>query len=218
MKRKLWLEVVAALALALLAGPVDMMAQEAVIGIKGGFDSYDLRWKPDSVAPSLENKTGFLGGAFGGLTFTRVLGVQAEVLYSQRKVRDRDEDSNLEVSYWEVPLLLTAKFPIEGTSLRPILFAGPSLSFESKCEVSGEMEGVNRTFDCDGPQVAVERTKTDWAIVFGGGVDYPVGALLIGGEWRYGLGLTNLNDSDSRDVETVKSRSWAILLSVGYRL
>ena len=91
------------------------------------------------------------------------------------------------------------------------------MSFESKCEVSGEENGTTVTLDCDDPGLEVERTKTDWAIVFGVGVDYPVGNFLVGGEWRYNLGLTNLNsDSATQSFETVKGRSWAILLTVGY--
>ncbi len=144
-------------------------------------------------------------------------GLQLEALYSQRRVTDQDEDVDLKFSYFEIPLLFTVKFSVADTPMRPILFAGPSISFESKCEVSGEEDGTTVSFDCDDPEVAVERKKTDWAAVFGVGVDYPVGDFLIGGEWRYNLGLTNLNDdSETSSFETVKSRGWAILLTVGY--
>lgn len=101
--------------------------------------------------------------------------------------------------------------------MRPIVFAGPSVSFESKCEVSGEELGTQVTFDCDDPDIEIQRKTTDWAIVFGVGVDYPVGNFLIDGEWRYNLGLTNLNDdSETSSLETIKSRSWALMVTVGY--
>jgi hypothetical protein len=205
------------LALTLFAGPADSVAQEAVVGIKGGIDSYNLSWKPDSIAPSIGHKTGFVGGLFGGFMFSEMAGLQLEALYSQRRVTDQDEDVDLKSSYFEIPLLFTVKFSVADTPMRPILFAGPSISFESKCEVSGEEDGTTVSFDCDDPEVAVERKQTDWAAVFGVGVDYPVGDFLIGGEWRYNLGLTNINDdSETSSFETVKSRGWAILLTVGY--
>ena len=215
-KRRM-LAATAALALAMMVMPAGSHAQEAVIGIKGGINSYDLSWKPDSIAPSIGHKTGFVGGLFGGVMFTKVAGLHLEALYSQRSVTEQDSDVDLNFAYFEIPLLFTAKFSIADTPMRPILFAGPSVSFESKCEVSGEENGAIVTFDCDDPEIEIERAKTDWAIVFGVGVDYPVGNFLIGGEWRYNLGLTNLNnDSDTSSFETVKTRSWAILLTVGY--
>ncbi|MCK5447099.1 MAG: PorT family protein [Gemmatimonadetes bacterium] len=208
-----------AVTLALMTAPTDGLAQEAVVGIKGGINSYNLSWKPDSIAPDIGGQTGFVGGLFGGVMFTRVVGVQLEALYSQRSVLDQEDDVDLKTTYFEIPLLFTAKFPVGGTAIRPILFAGPSVSFESKCEVSGELEpeGSRMTFDCDDPMVQVENKKTDWALVLGVGVDYPLGKFLIGAEWRYNLGLTNLNnDSDSSSYETVKTRMWALLLTVGY--
>lgn len=217
-KRRI-LTATAALALLVAAIPAAGHAQEAVIGIKGGIDSYNLSWKPDSLAPSIGHQTGFVGGLFGGVMFTKVAGLQLEALYSQRNVKDQDDDVRLESAYFEIPLLFTAKFSVADTQMRPILFAGPSVSFESKCQVSGEDDGTTVTFDCDDEEIQVDRTKTDWAIVFGVGIDYPVGNFLIGGEWRYNLGLTNLNsNSDTSDFETVKTRSWAILLTVGYPL
>ncbi len=217
-KRRI-LTATAALALVVAAIPSGGHAQEAVIGIKGGIDSYNLSWKPDSIAPSIGHQTGFVGGLFGGVMFTKVAGLQLEALYSQRNVKDQDDDVRLESAYFEIPLLFTAKFSVADTPMRPILFAGPSVSFESKCQVSGEAGGTTLTLDCDDEEIQVERTKTDWAVVFGVGVDYPVGNFLIGGEWRYNLGLTNLNsNSDTSDFETVKTRSWAILLTAGYPL
>ena len=217
-KRRM-LTATAALALAVMTMPAAGHAQEAVIGIKGGIDSYNLNWKPDSIAPPIGHKTGFVGGLFGGVMFTKVAGLQLEALYSQRNVTEQEADLDLNFAYFEIPLLFTAKFSVAETPMRPILFAGPSVSFESKCQVSGEDNGTTVTLDCDDDEIQIERTKTEWAVVFGLGIDYPVGNFLLGAEWRYNLGLTNLNnDSDTSDFETVKTRSWAILLTVGYPL
>lgn len=218
MDGKGWVGVgVIGMALALAGTPGDVSAQEAVVGIKGGIDSYSVSWSPDSIAPSIGHKTGFIGGVFGGVTFTSVIGLQLEALYSGRSIVDQDSDTRLSTDYFEVPLLVTAKFPLESTLMRPILFAGPSVSFQSKCELSGELEGTELTVDCDDPRADVQTEDTDWGIVFGAGVDYPLGDFLIGGEFRYNLGLTNLNaDEETSGFETVKGRMWAILLTVGY--
>jgi hypothetical protein len=216
-KRWMWLAALG-FALAVVAAPGDAAAQEAVVGVKGGINSFDLSWKPDSLATSIGHKTGFVGGLFGGYTFSGAFGVQIEALYSRRSVVDQDDDARLSTSYFEIPLLITAKFPVADTDMRPILFAGPSVSFQSKCEVSGDIGATEATFDCDDEMVNVELKDSDWAIVFGAGVDYPLGDFLFGGEFRYNLGLTNLNDdADTRSFETVKTRMWALLLSLGYR-
>jgi hypothetical protein len=147
------------LALALVTVPAEGQAQEAVVGIKGGIDSYNLSWSPDSIAPTIGHKTGFVGGLFGGVTFTKVAGVQLEVLYSQRNIVDQDDDVDLKSAHFEIPLLFTAKFPVEGTPMRPIVFAWPSVSFESKCEVSGEELGTQVTFTVGPGAVAGHRGR-----------------------------------------------------------
>lgn len=215
MNRIWWIGVgTLAFMVAMIAAPAPIAAQDAVIGIKGGINSYSVAVDPDDPEISIGHKTGFSGGVFGGVTLTGVVGLQLEGLYTERTISDRDNGERVAAKYFEIPLLITAKFPLETTLMRPILFAGPSVSFQSDCQyVSGGEDQVS--VDCDDPGPWTKDPV--WAIVFGAGVDYPLGNFLIGGEFRYDLGLTNLIDiSDA--TGSIKGRLWAILLTVGYAL
>ena len=209
-----------AIACMLALAPAGARAQEITLGVKGGLNFANLSVDaPDDPDFGFDSQTDFLAGAFAQFGIGRVFAVQPEVLYSQRGANSRDEDpaAKLNLDYIEVPLLLMARLGSRESPMYPILYAGPSVAFETRCSVTGEQDGSSVSLDCDDPQLdgALETTKTNFGLVFGGGFEILYSRLTIQLDARYNLGLTNLNDADDAAEVSVKNRTWSFMLGLG---
>ena len=209
-----------AFACMLTLAPAGARAQEITLGVKGGLNFSNLS-VDDPADPDFDfdSQTDFLAGAFAQFGFGRIFAVQPEVLYSQRGAKSRNEDpaTKLDLDYVEIPLLLMVRLASRESPMYPILYAGPSVAFETRCRVSGEEGGVSVSLDCDDPQLdgAFETTKTNFGLVFGGGFEILFSRLTIQLDVRYNLGLTNLNDAEDAEQVSVKSRAWSFMLGLG---
>ena len=97
------------------------------------------------------------------------------------------------------------------------LYVGPQVAFETRCQVTGEDDGVSVSFDCDSPELddALQTKATDFGLVFGGGLEILYSRLTVQLDARYNLGLTNLNDAEDASEVSVKSRGWSFMLGLG---
>ena len=102
------------------------------------------------------------------------------------------------LSYVEVPILL--KLMVPTGSLRPMAYAGPSISFRTSCSFDG--------FDCSS-----YTSKTDYGVVLGAGLRFggDQGFTLEG---RYEWGLKDVNDPGAG----VEQRTRTFLLLAGISL
>jgi hypothetical protein len=211
---------VVAIACSIALAPAGAWAQEVTLGVKGGLNSSNLS-VDDADDPDFgfDSQTDFLVGAFAQFAFGQHFAVQPEVFYSQKGARSRDEDpaTTLNLNYIEIPLLLMARLASRESPMYPILYAGPSVAFETRCQVTGQEGGVSVSFDCDDPHLdgELQTAKTDFGLVFGGGFEILYSKLTIQLDARYNLGLTNLNDSEDSAEASVKSRTWSFMLGLG---
>jgi hypothetical protein len=200
-----------ALPLALLiAGPLHA---QTTLGVKGGINISDVDADVEGLPDVIDSKTGFVGGAFATFGLGSLFAVQPELLYSQKgfEASEGELSAQLGTNYFEIPVLLKAQFNL--AMLRPAVYAGPVVSFETGCTVS--VLGVS--VDCDDDEGFVDRKTSDWGAVFGANVDLFVGPVMLLLDARYQLGLTNLADvPDSTDE--VKNRVWQIMAGVGITL
>jgi len=212
--------VLAAVACAIALTSVELDAQLVTVGAKGGFNVSNLSVN-DPADPDFgfDSQTDFLIGLFGQLTVGRIFTVQPEVYYSKQGARTRGQDPEitLNLNYIELPLLLMARLTSRESPIYPILYTGPKVSFETRCQATATEDGLELSVGCDDPLLDDElRTKnTDFGLVFGGGLEVLYSRLTVQLDARYNLGLTNLNDSDNRDEVSVKSRGWSFLLGFG---
>ena len=102
-----------------------------------------------------------------------------------------DVDITLALDYIEVPVLLKAIIPVQGSTIRPAIYAGPVLSFNTTAKIEGEGGGQTASED-----VSEFVQSTDFALAFGGGVGFLVGMHELGFDIRYILGLKSFDDSD----------------------
>ena len=209
-----------ALTLALLIA-VPLRAQNITVGVKGGINIADVSTDVPDLEGLTSSRTGFVGGAYASFGLGGVFAIQPEVLYSQKGFTGTDAESPLEATfkanYFEIPVLLKAQFPL--TMLRPAVYAGPVVSFETSCKVGFAGGDTSLDFDCNSPDVDVgARKKTDFGAVFGANLDFFVGPVVLTLDGRYQLGLTNLNDDPDAPDESVKNKVWQFMAGVGFSI
>ncbi len=201
-----------ALPLALLIA-VPLQAQ-TTIGVKGGINVANVDTNVEDISDLIDSKTGFVGGGFVTLGLGSLFALQPELLYSQKgfQVDEFGETVKFNTNYIEIPVLLKAQFKL--AMLRPAVYAGPVLSFETGCTVSA----LELSVDCDDEMAGVgERKTNEWGAVFGANLDFFLGPVTLILDGRYQLGLTNLADVPDSDDE-VKSQVWQFMAGVGWTL
>ena len=212
------------LAILLLGAPL-LRAQDITVGVKGGINIADLSTDDPDVEDFTSSKTGFVGGAYANFALGGVFAIQPEVLYSAKGTSFEDSDFpdvslDLNANYFEIPVLLKAQFPME--LVRPAVYVGPVLSFETSCDLSLSQGGVSAEVDCDSQEaqdedIDLDRKKTDFGAVFGASLDLFVGPVVLTGDLRYQLGLTDLNDDPTYDY-SIKNKAWQFMLGVGFQI
>jgi len=168
------------------------------IGIKGGWSYGDV--SNSGVLPgAASDRSGFAIGV-GALT-SNTVGLGIEALYAQRGVSSSVFGDSRRLDYFDVPVYLRVAVPTPLIS--PFVYAGPQGSFELQCGAGGG--------DCP----SSGRPKVSYSGVIGGGVRLgAVGGLSV--EGRYIYGLTDLKLSTVSTSESYKTRSFLIMLGIGF--
>jgi hypothetical protein len=193
----------ALLLVASMFSPPEASAQ-TIIGAKAGINIANVTFSGDGVSASADSRTAFVGGAFAQFGIGSPWFIQPEVLYSSKG--SKSDDVALKVDYLEVPVLLGAAFPLSNSALKPMVFAGPSVGFKLSCDEAG--------FDCSD-----EVKSVDFALVFGGGIQYALSSVVLFLDGRYNLGLTNVAEVEEIVEEfdfSAKNRTWQFMAGVGF--
>ncbi len=166
----------------------------------GGDDADEL------IGESLDSKTGFGGGIFFMYQFSNMFAIQPEAYYSMKGAtyKEGGVEFTYTLDYFEVPLLLKLIIPIEGSNIRPSIFAGPAIGFNTTSKVKVEFDGESQEEDLK------DAKSTDFSLVFGGGIGFMVGKNELGVDIRYILGLSSIDDSS----EAVDLKNTAISFNV----
>ncbi len=179
-------------AVAVLAAVVPAYAG-MVFGVKGGVSISQVQ----ADLFDTDNRTGFVGGVYGAIDLTPMIGIQPELLYVRKGAKlfeysgdvvgiPVSESVSLDVDYLEVPVLLRVSLPVaEPVGVR--LLAGPvaSLKVDEKLSTSGLFG-----YSLDSDQIKT----ADIGIAAGAAVALRSGNMRIVGEGRYTFGLTNVSD------------------------
>ena len=153
-------------------------------------------------AGSPDSKMGFAGGFFFMYQFSNMFAIQPEAYYTMKGAKEKESfegvtvEATLSLDYIEVPLLLKLIIPIQGSSVHPAIFAGPAVGFKTTAKAKLEAGGESIEEDLE------DIKSTDFGLVFGGGVGFPVGNNELGLDVRYILGLSTWDDSaDPADLK-----------------
>lgn len=184
----------------------------AGVGIKGGFNFSNISVKPaDPGTPDFQNMRGLTGGLFFSLSLG-FIGIQPEILYSRRGMMyDIDTTSKLEymADYIEGLVLLKLSILPVGP-IRPVIFGGPSYGY--LLNAKGRMTTPEGTEVADMDEMF---EKTEWAAVFGAGLDFKLAGILLTVDGRYHMGLTNVS-TEVEAGQTVKNKGFSVLVGIGF--
>lgn len=194
-----WAIRIACLLLVVAAAPAS--GQGITVGLKGGVNGSSL-----TDLDQTESRAGYVAGAYAQFGLSRAIFIQPELLYVSRRVRGTPdgETTQLQADFADLAALLGFR-PISG-SFSPFVYGGPILSFETRCRIEAD-SGLSAT-DC--PDFDFDTNATQTFLAFGGGVDVALGALILTGDLRYQLGL-----SEAAKDDNAKWRSWSFVVGVG---
>ena len=160
-------------------------AQGLDLGVKAGVNFATL-----SDASGLDNRTGFVAGAFVGVKFSDKVGVQADLLYSQQGAElDLGE---FDLDYVNIPVVIKY-FVAGGLNLQ----LGPQFGFIVNDDTRTVIGNVIQN---------IEVNDFDVAGVVGLGYDFPMG-IRVDGRYQFGL-------SDVPDIGSGKNS--VVTLALGY--
>jgi hypothetical protein len=182
-------------------------------GLKAGLNIANL--SGDDIE-SPDSKTGFAFGGFFMYQFSPMFAIQPEAYYSMKGATDKMDigggtvDLTYTLDYIEIPVLFKFLIPIQGSGVKPAIFAGPFLGINTTAKVKAEYQGDSQEEDIE------DVKSTEFGLQFGGGIGFPVGKGELGVDIRYILGLSTIDDS--ADEADVKNNVININLYYGFSL
>lgn len=205
-----------AIAGALLLGVASSAGGQAVVsvGIQAGPTVSDF-WGDEQFNPW--DRAGVTAGGLLNVELSPVWSLQGEIQYTTKGGRENNErqpegdvSNELYLSYLETPILVRAAVLPEA-SVRPVVFGGIAWAFRLSCTFDDFPDGDSDERSCS--EAGFDLKSSDFAVVFGGGVDIDAGPGAILVEARGTVGLKSIDQSGEVDV---KNRS--IALVAGYVL
>lgn len=168
------------------------ISAQTKIGLKLGINFSNLYGSDVGETSTL---SGISAGAYFSYKFSNIFEIQPEVYYSRKGAKEKGVtetetfDYDFALDYIEVPLLFKVSFPIEKLLIRPIVFAGPAISFNTNAKISRVINGY--AYDVNYDYVK----STEVSLILGTGISIPSKHYDWGFDLRYILGLTKIDDS-----------------------
>jgi hypothetical protein len=175
--------------------------------VKGGIGFATLSFDNADFSEFFDgSRTGLIIGGGVDIPAGNVIVIGVDLLYNQKGASgsDVDEDLTLKLDYIEIPILIKYPFSVGG-NVQPFVYGGFSPAFAVSRKVEGTEDGEDVDFDVDD-----DVKSFDNSFVLGGGVRF--GQMAV--EARYNLGIQNIRDDASDDIEgDMKTRQFALLFS-----
>lgn len=190
--------------------PVTTDGADMKIGVKAGLNISNVRGADvdaeELFDTSTDSKIGFVGGLYAVFNLSTNFAIQVEALYSMKGAKASvpdDWEVTAKVDYLEIPILARYVLTTSG-SVRPFLFAGPSLAMKLSAKVEAVDDGVPYSGDLEGAK------STDMGVAFGGGME--IGKNLRA-DVRYTLGLSKVFELEGVTYDVKNS---ALAIMIGY--
>lgn len=184
------------------------------LGVKGGLALTKIQFSSD-VEDFYKSIGKPVFGAFFAFNLAPGFAVQPELYYLVQgtKAEKSGEGSTyrmeMDFAYFHLPVLAKVRFA-NGAKIRPVVFAGPFVSFLSTAKQKYYADGVLQ----DESDVEQYLKSMDFGAAFGGGLELALDKLLLVLDVRYNLGLMNIDDKSSET--TLKTRGLLVMAGVGF--
>lgn len=170
-------------------------AQSSALGIKLGANLARLKAYNSSVTETTDTKAGFYGGLFATLPVSSSsFFIQPELVYSTEGGRNRSDNSQTEISYLNLPVLVQYRASVVAIE------TGPQIGFK----VAAKMKKVSLSSNIN---EKIQPLSLSW--VMGAGLKFSDG---IGNDGRYNLGLSNIA-SNATTEQSLKSNVFQVGVS-----
>jgi len=180
------------------------------MGAKGGLSLATVSLSTDGTSLSPDTRTTFHGAAIVGMVISPGFAVEGQMRFAGKGFEPGAEGSgvaaNLDMEYFEIPILATFTFPSDPSLLAARAFAGPSVGLRASCNLTSPGDQTGFT-NCDG-----DLSKTfDFSLTAGAGlkVGRGLGGIIL--DVSYDFGLLDITAAGS----TTSARNRSLLFSVG---
>jgi hypothetical protein len=195
------------------------------LGIKAGIIHSHSLLSKDLPRISYEPISEFTGGVFFSMGFlgNRIC-FQPEVWYTKKgfdaveTYLGQDISSIYQITYFEIPLLLSYKIFLKGR-FQPGIVVGPYYGTARKVTEIQTAFGETET-----KELGNNLKKPDLGFIFGSNIKYSLGSFNVVIDARYHLGLTTISQDMTaiayefeRD-DTIKNRAWSFSLGLSLNL
>ena len=98
-----------------------------------------------------------------------------------------------------------------------MLYAGPQVAFETRCQIDGEEAGESMSLGCRSEELdePIKTNLVEFGLVLGGGLEIPLGRPVLQRDARYNFGLSNLNAGTDASEVSVENRGWSFAAGIG---
>lgn len=180
------------------------------IGVRAGLN-YSNVWDEEGQDFVADSKAGFVGGGFLGIPIGKFLGIQPEVLYSQKGFMGSGSLAGGTYSYTKTTTFLDVPLQVQFKPIRFVtILAGPQFSFLMR-------ENITYTFNGNSDEQEQEFQNDNIRkniLGFVGGVDVNLFQFVVSGRVCWDL-QNNKGDGTS---STPRYRNQWVQLTLGFRL
>jgi hypothetical protein len=175
-------------------------AQSPYIGVVGGVNFADLtiEFVDKTITDyDIRSQTLFGVGGIVGIAVNEYVSLQLEPMYVRKGgiyTRSPAPGMSITSNQIDVPLLVKAGI---GEKVRPYIMGGVFVSFVLDASIELDMAG--RTWEGDLTQVL---KSTEYGVLLGAGISFPIWKGVTFIEGRYALGLSNLNEGGTINISS----------------
>jgi len=180
-------------------------------GVLGGVDISTFYVEKNNTNEEVKMRSGFSGGMFFRYVFDDNFSIQPAAIFTMMggEINTSAEKHIYKYNCLNIPIIVNMTFPMHDV-IKPRLFMGPEFGIimDADEEVShgdgGRMQNnIKNKFN-----------KPNFCMVFGAGVDYAVGRDNLIIDFRYNIGLNDINNGFSNNK--VYSRNFSVM--AGYSI
>ena len=189
--------------------PYNMDArQELKVGIKAGMNYSNVYSEKgqDFVA---DGKVGFAGGVFVSIPLTDLIGIQPELMYSEKGFKSQGKilgvpyEGKTTLTYLDLPIHLQIK-PTENISI----LAGPQFSYLMSSKTKYDLGGMSSSQQQD-----LDDNNNRATLGLSAGIDFTVESFLISARGSWDLSKVNKDNSTS----DINYKNQLFQVTLGYR-